>query len=319
MLESTRGHHRDMSMTRDSKSTELSKAINIGFIGLGSMGSRMAAHLCARGYRVRGYDVRAEARAGFEKEGGIWADAAKDTALGADFLVLMVVNVAQAEQLLFEAGVLDALPKESGVVLMATCPAADVERISKAVTKAGRCFVDAPVSGGVAGAASATLTIMTACANETFSRVEPLLQAMGDKVHHVGPSPGQGALVKTINQLLCGVHLAAAAEAVSLGAQADIDPQILINIFSESSASSWMLRDRGSRMIAGEPQVTSAIDIFVKDLGIVLDAGQRLKAPTPLASIAQQMFLAVSGQGFGQVDDSQVVRAYRAMTGVSGR
>jgi 3-hydroxyisobutyrate dehydrogenase len=287
----------------------------ISFIGLGSMGSQMARNLSARGFRVKGFDIRSDARSALEAHGGVWADSVKDAAEDADFLLLMVVNIAQAEHLLFQSGVLDALPSTAIVVLMATCPASEVERVAARVISTGRGFVDAPVSGGVAGAAAASLTIMAACGADAFGRVKPILEAMGDKVHHVGELAGQGALVKTINQLLCGVHLAAAGEAVSLGAKAGIDPRILIDIFSQSSASSWMLRDRGARMVASEPNVTSAIDIFVKDLGIVLDAGLRLKAPTPLASAAQQMFLAVSGQGSGQIDDSQVVRAYRAMTG----
>ncbi|MCJ9728611.1 NAD(P)-dependent oxidoreductase [Bradyrhizobium sp. PRIMUS42] len=303
-------------MQQQSSPTSATK--RIGFIGLGSMGSQMARNLCARGFRVKGFDVRADARAVLEENGGTWAGSVRDVASDCDFLLLMVVNVVQAEQILFQSGALDALPATATVVLMATCPAAEVERIATQVAAKGRRFVDAPVSGGVAGAASAGLTIMAACDADTFGLARSVLEAMGDKVHHVGERAGQGALVKTINQLLCGVHLAAAGEAVALGAKAGIDPRILIDILSQSSASSWMLRDRGARMVASEPKVTSAIDIFVKDLGIVLDAGLRLRAPTPLASVAQQMFLAVSGQGSGQIDDSQVVRAYRAMTAESG-
>ncbi|WP_246504340.1 NAD(P)-dependent oxidoreductase [Bradyrhizobium agreste] len=300
------------------QSSPASAPKQIGFIGLGSMGSQMARNLCSRGFRVKGFDVRAGARVAFEENGGTWAESVRDAATRSEFLLLMVVNVGQAEQVLFQSGAVDALPAGATVILMATCPAAEVEQIAAQVAAKGRRFVDAPVSGGVAGAASAGLTIMAACNDETFELVKPILDAMGDKVFHVGERAGQGALVKTINQLLCGVHLAAAGEAVALGAKAGIDPRILIDIFSQSSASSWMLRDRGARMVANDPKVTSAIDIFVKDLGIVLDAGLRLKAPTPLASVAQQMFLAVSGQGAGQIDDSQVVRAYRAMTADAG-
>lgn len=286
----------------------------VGFIGLGAMGSEMARNLCKAGFSVRGYDIRTTARAALEADGGRWANTAFDAARQSDFLVLMVVNVAQAEELLFGNGLVDTLPEFASVILMSTCPAADVERIAGRVAGTGRSFVDAPVSGGVAGAAAGTLSIMVACDDGAFASTKDLFKAMGDKVHHVGPQPGQGALVKTINQLLCGVHLAAAAEALALGKRADIDPKVLVEIFSQSSASSWMLCDRGDRMVANEPPVKSAIDIFVKDLAIVLDAGARLKAPTPLASIAQQMFLSVSGQGAGQIDDSQVVRAYDAMT-----
>jgi putative dehydrogenase len=120
-------------------------------------------------------------------------------------------------------------------------------------------------------------------------------------------------MVKTVNQLLCGVHIAAAAEAFSLAAKAGIEPEILLEILGGSAASSWMLRDRGPRMLEAEPPVASAVDIFVKDLGIVLDAGRSSRAALPLAAAAHQMFLATSGLGHGAADDSQVLRAYRAL------
>ena len=124
---------------------------------------------------------------------------------------------------------------------------------------------------------------------------------------------GQGAMVKTVNQLLCGVHIAAAAEALSLAQKAGIDGALLFEILGGSAAASWMIGNRGPRMLMDEPPVTSAVDIFVKDLSIVLDAGRAAKAALPLAAAAHQMFLATSGLGHGLADDSQVVRAYPAL------
>jgi 3-hydroxyisobutyrate dehydrogenase len=200
---------------------------------------------------------------------------------------------------------------------MATCPPAAVEAIGERVRKAGRRLIDAPVSGGVAGAKAATLTIMVAGARDTFESVKPVFEALGDKVFHVGERPGQGAIVKTVNQLLCGVHIAVVAEAFALAAKVGVDLKILLEIMSGSSASSWMLKDRGPRMLEAEPEVTSAVDIFVKDLGIVLDAGRDTKAALPLAAAAHQMFLATSGRGDGAADDSQVIRSYFALNGVA--
>ena len=196
---------------------------------------------------------------------------------------------------------------------MATCAPADAAKIGEEVEAAGRRFVDAPVSGGVVGATGGTLTIMAAARNDVFAAARPLLAALGDKLFHVGERPGQGAMVKTVNQLLCGVHIAAAAEAFSLAGKAGIDRRILLEILSGSAASSWMLKDRGPRMLEDEPTVASAVDIFVKDLGLVLDAGRAGKAALPLAAAAHQMFLAASGLGHGGADDSQVLRAYRAL------
>jgi L-threonate 2-dehydrogenase len=288
---------------------------NVGFIGLGSMGMPMAKNLLKKGFEVRGFDVRAESVATLEEAGGKGAATAAQAARRSDLLVLMVVNAAQAEAALFADGALDALPAGGTVVLMATCPPREVEALAARVEVAGRCFVDAPVSGGVVGATAGTLTIMAAAPATVLANVRPVLDALGDKVFHVGEKPGQGATVKAVNQLLCGVHIAVVAEAFALAAKVGVDLQVLLEIMGGSSASSWMLRDRGPRMLEVEPEITSAVDIFVKDLGIVLEAGKGAKAALPLAAVAHQMFLAASGRGEGNADDSQVIRSYHALNG----
>ncbi|MFO1155067.1 MAG: NAD(P)-dependent oxidoreductase [Rhodospirillales bacterium] len=292
---------------------------SVGFVGLGSMGLPMAKNLVARGFDVRGFDMRSAAIEALADAGGSRAPSAAEAGRGTDALVLMVVNAAQAEAVLFNDGALTALPENGIVVLMATCPPASVEDIAARVVSAGRRFVDAPVSGGTVGAVAGTLTIMAAAPHETFEAAKPVLSAMGDKVYHVGKSPGQGAMVKTVNQLFCGVHIAVAAEAFSLAAKVGVDMDVLLEIVSGSAASSWMLKDRGPRMLQDEPEVTSAVDIFVKDLGIVLQAGRDTKAALPLAAVAHQMFLATSGRGDGSADDSQVIRAYKALNVKKGQ
>jgi 3-hydroxyisobutyrate dehydrogenase len=279
------------------------------------MGLPMAQNLVRRQFRVRGIDMRAEALQALEKAGGAAAASAREAADGADALVLMVVNAAQAESVLFEAGALDALAPQAVVILMATCPPAAASAIAARVAATGRRFVDAPVSGGVVGAAAGTLTIMAAAPQDVFDATRPVLEALGDKIFHVGLEPGQGATVKTVNQLMCGVHIAVAAEAMALAEKAGIDGAIVLEILGGSAASSWMLKDRGPRMLEDEPRVTSAVDIFVKDLGIVLDAGRASKTPTPLAALAHQLFVSASAQGLGLKDDSQVVSVYRALAG----
>ena len=287
----------------------------VGFIGLGSMGLPMAKNLAARGFAVRGFDVRPGPVEALVAAGGTKAATIADAASSADALVLMVVNAAQAASILFDSGGLEALPANGIVVLMATCPPSAVEEIAGRIIAAGRRFVDAPVSGGTVGATAGTLTIMAAAPADTFAAAKPVLSAMGDKVYHVGEKPGQGAMVKTVNQLFCGVHIAVAAEAFSLAGKVGVDMDVLLEIVSGSAASSWMLKDRGPRMLQDAPEVTSAVDIFVKDLGIVLQAGRDSKAALPLAAVAHQMFLATSGSGSGSADDSQVIRAYKALNG----
>lgn len=291
----------------------------VGFVGLGSMGLPMARNLAARGFAVQGYDLRPSAREALAADGGRDAASVVDAARDAAALILMVVNADQAEAALFAQGGLQALPPNATVVLMSTCPPAAVERLAARVTEAGRQFVDAPVSGGMVGAIAGSLTIMAAAPAAAVEAVRPALEALGSKIVHVGERPGQGAMVKTVNQLLCGVHIAVVAEALSLAAKVGIDLEIMLDVLGGSAASSWMLKDRGPRMIQADPEVTSAVDIFVKDLSIVLEAGRETKAALPLAAVAHQMFLATSGRGDGAADDSQVIRSYLALNGPGAR
>lgn len=291
----------------------------IAFAGLGALGLPMAKNLLAAGHRVRGVDLNPTALATLAAAGAEPAADAAAAARGVDVLILMVVNAAQAEQVLFENGALQALDEGSIVCLMATCPPAAVERIAERVTATGRRFVDAPVSGGTAGATAGSLTIMAACARADFDALQPVFQAMGQRLFHVGERAGQGATVKTVNQLLCGVHIAVVAEAFALAAKVGVDLDVLLEIMGGSAASSWMLKDRGPRMLQAEPEVSSAVDIFVKDLGIVLEAGRDAKVALPIAAVAHQLFLATSGRGDGRADDSQIIRSYYALNGAAAQ
>ncbi len=293
-----------------------SNSTTVAFVGLGAMGLPMAINLVNKQFRVRGFDMRADAMSALEAAGGTSAASAAEAARGADVLVLMVVNAAQAEAVLFGADALAATAPGATVVVMATCAPSAVESIARRVEATGRTLVDAPVSGGVVGASGGTLTIMVGAEPAVFARTKPVLDALGDKVFHVGPKPGQGAAVKTVNQLLCGVHIAVAAEGLALAEKAGIDPAIALKILGGSAAASWMLNNRGPRMLEDEPPVLSAVDIFVKDLGIVMDAGRSAKVALPLAAAALQMFLSASAQGLGGQDDSQVVETYRVMAGL---
>ena len=190
-----------------------------------------------------------------------------------------------------------------------------IAALAKRVEKSGRSFVDAPVSGGVTGARNGTLTIMAAAKKSVFDNAQPVLAAMGSSLHYLGEQPGQGAAMKVVNQLLCGVHIVAAAEGLAFAERAGIDPQKALEVLSGSAAQSWMLNARGPRMIDYDTVVTSAVDIFVKDLALVLDSGRAAKMGLPLAAAAHQLFLAASAMGHGTEDDSQVIETYRALLG----
>ena len=293
----------------------------IAVIGLGAMGFAMAKRLAERQHRVFGFDIRPEPMAALEAVGGHGAASAAAAAAEADIVLSMVVNAAQTRSVLADGGVGDALAaKPAGAttfVSMATMAPADAAEIGAGLDSRGIRFIDAPVSGGVAGIEAGTLTIMAAAPKAVFDAVAPVLREIGSNTFHLGDAYGQGSAMKTVNQLLAGVHIAAAAEALALAEAEGIDPALALDILSGSAASSWMLKDRGPQMIKPGEDVRSAIDIFVKDMKIVDDTGHARRFGLPLASAALQLYLSASGAGLGRADDSQLIEHYRRANGRS--
>ncbi len=292
--------------------------MKIGFIGLGAMGAPMAARLITAGHEVRGFDVRDSAVNALQALGGKACASAGEAAAGAELLWLMVVTGEQAESVLFsgrEGGAAAALPAGALVVAACTQAPASARRLAERAADMGVTLLDAPVSGGVAGASAGTLSVMCAGPDEAVAKAMPVFQAVARNIFRVGTEAGMGSTAKMINQLLCGVHIAAAAEALNVAERAGLSLETVNDIIKVSAGYSWMWGDRVPRMLQDEPPVTSAVDIFVKDLGIVLDQGKLARQGLPLAAAAMQMFLAASGLGHGAADDSQVIRAYRALNG----
>jgi 3-hydroxyisobutyrate dehydrogenase len=207
------------------------------------------------------------------------------------------------------------LPRGAIVVAACTQPPAQAVRLAARLADAGLAMLDAPVSGGVVGARDGALTMMCSGPKADLERAMPVLRCTAKRIFHVGEAAGLGSTAKMINQLLCGVHIAAAAEAMNVAETAGLPLATMHEIIGVSAGNSWMWGDRGPKMMQDNPPVTSALDIFVKDLGIVLDQGRLARQATPLAAAAHQMFLAASGQGHGRCDDSQVIRAYRTLNG----
>jgi putative dehydrogenase len=294
--------------------------MRVGFVGLGAMGVPMALNLVKAGHSVRGFDVRPGASDALVAAGGTAASSAADAARDVDLYWLMVVSGEQAESVLFgDAAAARALPKGAIVGLGCTQAPAHAARTAERLAAMGLHALDAPVSGGTKGANAAALTIMCSGDESVLARARPVLDAMGSRVFDCGREAGMGSTAKMINQLLCGVHIAAAAEAMHVAERAGVSTATMHEIISVSAGNSWMWGDRGPRMMQDEPPVTSAVDIFVKDLGIVLGEGRALKAGLPLSAAAMQMFLAASGLGHGAADDSQVIRAYRALNGAGAK
>ena len=284
-------------------------------IGLGAMGLGMAGNILQAGIALTGYDIAPAARERFAALGGDPSETAAGAASGAGLLLVMVVNADQARTVLFDSGAAHALAPSATVVLSSTIAPFDARDIAARLNALGHHMLDAPVSGGQVGARAGTLTVMASGPDEAFARAGSLLAAVANTVHRLGGEAGIGSTYKVVHQLAAGVHLVAAAEYMALGARAGCDPRKLHEIVSSSAGQSWMADDRVPRMMEDEPSVTSTVDIFVKDLGLVMQAGRDVSAPLPLAAAAHQMLLAASGLGHGKQDDSAVVKAYEALTG----
>ena len=291
-------------------------APSVAVVGLGSMGSGMADNIRAAGIDVVAHDISEPARERFRAAGGAVAPSAAEAARAADVLVLMVVDAAQAAAVLFGAdGVVSTLPRASVVMLCCTIAPGDVVAICDRLAVTGHMWLDAPVSGGRTGAESGNLTIMASGSPDAFARAEPVLDAVATKVYRLGDRPGLGATYKVVHQLAAGVHLAAAAEVMAFGAKAGCDPHTLFEIVSRSSGQSWMLTDRVPHMLDDDFRPRSTVDIFVKDLGLVIDTARDVRMPLPLGASAHQQFLAASAAGFGAIDDAGVVKVYELMAG----
>lgn len=283
-------------------------------IGLGMMGQGMARNIMAAGIALSGFDLSPEARKTFAAAGGTTGENLVDVVAGCDLLLVMVATAAQAEAALF-SGVTDALSPGAIVILSSTVAPSEARAIAARLQDAGHVMLDAPVSGGQVGADSGTLTIMASGPQAAFERAGPLLDAVSKRVHRLGDEAGMGATYKIVHQLAAGVHLVAAAELMAFGAKAGCDPQTLLDIVSSSAGQSWMMDDRAPRMMQDDPVATSTVDIFIKDLGLVVQSADAAGAGVPLAKAAYRMMVGAGGMGLGRADDSAVIRAYEALSG----
>ena len=289
----------------------------VGVIGLGAMGMGVARSLLRKGFEVHACDVREAARQSIASEGAIAHATPAALAARVDALIVLVVNAAQTETVLFgEHGAAAALKPGSTVLASSTVAPEFAEKLNERLSAMQLRHLDAPVSGGAVRAASGEMTIMASGAPETFATVEDVLAAIATKVYSLGDAPGMGSKVKMINQLLAGVHIAAATEAMALGIRAGIEPNALYEVISNSAGASWMFQNRVPHILAGDYKPLSAVNIFVKDLGIVLDSARQLTFPLPLTSAAHQMYLATSASGLGGEDDSAVIKMFQKLTGI---
>ena len=293
-------------------------AENVGLIGLGAMGGGMAASLRRAGHAVHVYDVRAEVALAFAQAGGVACDSLAELGAACDVVISVVVNAAQTEAVLFGAdprnnsssGCAAAMKPGSVFVMCSTVDPNWSMALEKRLAALSILYIDAPISGGAAKAASGDMTMMTAGTPAAYAVAEPLLNAMAAKVYRLGDTAGAGSKVKIINQLLAGVHIAAAAEAMALGLREGVDAAALYEVITHSAGNSWMFENRMAHVLAADYTPLSAVDIFVKDLGLVLDMARASKFPLPLSSTAHQMFMQASTAGYAREDDSAVIKIF---------
>lgn len=296
----------------------VNSGLNVCVIGLGSMGFGVATSLVRASFQVTGFDVNADAMARFEALGGKVAGNVAAAAAGADVVICIVVNAAQTATALFGSGGAGSAMAAGGTILSCATMSPDAARDFAAQAGAlGRGYIDAPVSGGAVRAASGELTIMASGASAAFSHAKPVLDCIAAKVYELGDSAGTGAAFKIVNQLLAGVHIAAACEAITFAKAMDLDISKVYEVITASAGNSWMFENRVPHILEGDYAPRSAVDIFTKDLGIVTDMGRGMKFPTPIASMALQMFVMTAAAGMGRDDDASVARMIAQLSGLT--
>ncbi len=298
---------------------------SIAVIGLGAMGMGTARALLDAGFAVTGCDINPKALREFAAAGGKTAASPAEAARDASVILLIVVNADQVESVLFgEAGVLNASDSDtpSGrlgpkpVILQnATVPPAYAEALAGRMPD-GVEILDAPISGGALKARAGELSVMASGTANAFDRAQSVLDTMAATVHNLGNRCGPGSSMKLVNQLLAGVHISAAAEAMALGLRMGIDARTIYNVITASAGNSWMFENRMAHVLDGDYTPRSAIEIFVKDLGIVTQTGRDLRFPVPLSAAAQQQFTAAAAAGLGREDDAAVIKVFERLAGI---
>ena len=288
---------------------------NIGVVGLGAMGRGMAASLRRAGWNVHVCDVRMEAAQAFAADGGVACASPAELAARCEVIVSVVVNAAQTEQVLFgDGGAAAAMQPGSLFIMCSTVDPNWSVQLEGRLAGQGVLYLDAPISGGAAKAASGEMTMMTAGTPAAYAKAGGALDAMAAKVYRLGDKAGNGSKVKIINQLLAGVHIAAAAEAMALGLREGVKAEDIYEVITHSAGNSWMFENRMAHVLAADYTPLSAVDIFVKDLGLVLDTARASKFPLPLSATAHQMFMQASTAGYAKEDDSAVIKIFPGIT-----
>ncbi len=296
----------------------MSAVKTVGVIGLGAIGMGTAKSLLRGGIETYGCDVRHEALDAFAAAGGKTVATAADLGRVAQVVIVMVVNGEQAREALFgKAGLATTMPRGGIVISAVTMAPQDAVDIGERLKAQGLRMIDAPSSGGAARAEQGKTKFMASGDPADIEAVKDVFAATAEHVYRVGDAIGQGSTVKTVHQLMAGVHIAVGMEALALGIRLGVDPKLVYEVVTGCAGNSWMFENRAPRVLAGDCTPVSAVDIFVKDLGLALDAARALRFPLPICAAAHQQYLAASGAGYGKEDDSSVIKVYRDLAKIA--
>jgi L-threonate 2-dehydrogenase len=291
--------------------------MSIGVIGVGAMGIGLVETLLRAGHKTYARDVVAERVAQAATLGAVPCASPAAMAREVDVIIILVVNATQVEEVLFGTeGAAPVLRKGSVVILSSTLAPDYVEALAPRLAALQLGLLDAPVSGGPARAAAGTMTIMVAGPSDAYQRCAPLLESISGKLFHLGDFPGTASKMKLVNNLLAGVNVAAAAEAMALAIRVGLDPRMVFDVVNESSGASWMFRDRMARVLQGDYAPRAALPILTKDLGLAGDLSGENEFPLNLGRRAHEIFSAASKASYGDEDDAALIKYYQALTGI---
>jgi 3-hydroxyisobutyrate dehydrogenase-like beta-hydroxyacid dehydrogenase len=300
-----------------STNEESTKSIRAGVIGLGIMGGAFARHLGAAGVRTSGYDVLSANMDALAPYGVHACSSARDIALESDIVITSLPSCSALEDALFGAAGLAAAGRaEILIVETSTLSLEDKERVRARLATSGIGMLDAPISGTGPQARAKDITIFASGDRAAFDRARPTLAHLARSVRYLGPF-GAGSKMKYIANLLVAIHIVGAAEAITLGEKAGLDPSMLVEVLADSAATSRMLEVRGPSMATGEfATPMMKVDVFQKDLDIIANFAKDSKCPVPIFGAAVPFFAAAAAQGMGLQDTAAVVSVLRSLAGV---
>ena len=288
--------------------------MKIAFIGIGNMGGPMAINLQKAGHQVHAFDLSPAACATAAAQGVTIASSVQDAAQGAEVVISMLPASQHVESLfLGDAGLLNSLPAGTLIIDSSTIAAASAQKVGLAAKAKGIDFIDAPVSGGTAGAAGGTLTFMVGGTQAALERARPLLDIMGANIFHAG-DVGAGQTAKICNNMLLGILMIGTSEAMALGIANGLDPKVLAEIMRRSSGGNWALEKYNPvpGVMEGVPASRGytggfGTDLMLKDLGLAQENAMHVKASTPLGAVARSLFANHSIAGHGGLDFSSII------------